>query len=199
MQPVIDHFFSVLSPWAFLGWPEINRIAGQHGARLRNLPVDLPRVFQANGGIPGPKKSPAKQRYRDEELRRWGAFRGIDINPRPSHHPFDANLATRLIVAAEQDDEPASQLTYRLMQALWLEDRNLADAQALAELAREAGFDADALFAAADARETVDRVETNTQEAIDRGVFGVPTYFLGESMFWGQDRLDFVERGLMGP
>ena len=192
----IDHYCSLLSPWVFLGWPELEQIARRHELALRHVFVRLPEVFEANGGVPGGKKSPAKQRYRDMELRRWARFRGTEAMPRPAHHPFDDELATRLVLAAEDRGEDFAALAYRFMRGLWQEDRNLADEATLYTLIREQGLDPDALRTNADAEAVHDRLAAQTREAIDAGVFGVPTYQVGEELFWGQDRLDLLERAM---
>ncbi|PWG65519.1 2-hydroxychromene-2-carboxylate isomerase [Sediminicurvatus halobius] len=192
----LDHYCSLLSPWVFLGWPELEQIARRHGAELRHVFVRLPEVFEANGGVPGGKKSAAKQRYRDMELRRWSHLRGTEVNPHPDHHPFRDERATRLVLAAEDRGEDFTGLAYRMMRALWQENRNLADEKTLATLVRQHGLDVDALFDTADGSRVGERLDAQTREAIDAGVFGVPTYRLGDELFWGQDRLDLLERAL---
>lgn len=194
----IDHYCSLLSPWVFLGWPELAQIARRHEAGLRHVFVRLPEVFEANGGVPGGKKSQAKQRYRDLELRRWARVRGTEVNPRPDHHPFRDEQATRLVLAAEDRGEDFAGLAYRFMRALWQENRNLADDDTLASLVRQHRLDVDALFDTAAGAAVGDRLAAQTREAIDAGVFGVPTYRLGDELFWGQDRLDLLERAVTG-
>lgn len=190
----VTHYYSLLSPWVYLGWPDLVRITTQHGARLQHAPVRLPEVFAANGGVPGSRKSAAKQRYRRMELERWAEFRGVTLHPEPSHHPFDDALASALVVAAEREGDHGHRLAYAMMRKLWKDDADLADAGTLRGIVADEGLDADTLFAAAEAPEVARRLDENTRAAVDHGVFGVPTYAVGGEIFWGQDRLDFVER-----
>lgn len=196
MSATVHHYYSLLSPWVYLGWPELTRLAEQLEFPVRDVLVQLPQVFKANGGVPGGQKSAAKQRYRDMELRRWSAYFGVEAMSHPRHHPFDDALASRLVLAATDDPERAPQLAYTFMQGLWRDDRDLADADTLRELVESEGLDADSLFAAAEHSAVQTRLDANTEEAIEQGVFGVPTYRIGDELFWGQDRLDFVERRL---
>ncbi len=198
MSGEVHHFCSLLSPWVLMGWEGLEQICDDAGVPVRHRFVDLPRVFKANGGQPGGKKSPEKQAYRLTELRRWSRHRGLDLILQPAHHPFDAGLATRLVLAAEAREDDAAALARTFMGALWLEDANLADADALAELMRRAGLPPEPLFSAADEPEVRQRLEENTRDAIRLGVFGVPTYVYRGELFWGQDRLYFLAQALAG-
>lgn len=198
MSKEVIHYYSLLSPWSYLGWPPVARVAERRGGSVRNRLVRLPKVFQANGGVPGGKKSPAQQRYRLMELERWGAFRGVPLNPRPSHHPFDDDLASRLVVAAEIAGHDADALAYRFMQGLWRDDLDLADPEVLDRLVAEMGLDPAALAQTAKSPEVEQQLASNTDEAIEAGVFGVPTYRIDDQLYWGQDRVEFVERHLTG-
>ena len=196
MAGEVHHFCSLLSPWVFMGWPRLEQVCRQAGVPVRHRFVDLPRVFQANGGVPGGKKSPEKQAYRLAELRRWSRRCGLDLVLQPAHHPFDAGLATRLVLAAEAREDDAPGLARRLMAALWLEDADLADPGTLRRLVEKAGLPPEPLFSAAEESEVHQRLEENTDDAIRLGVFGVPTYVYRGELFWGQDRLDFLAEAL---
>jgi carboxymethylenebutenolidase len=147
-------------------------------------PVDFGVIFPQSGGLPLPKRAPQRQAYRLMELKRWKAHLGVPLVIQPKHFPVDASAAAHLICAAPEGKRMA--LAGDLMAALWKDDRNLADPQVIAEVgARHGVSGADkAAF------------ERYTQEALARGVFGAPSYVLGEEIFWGQDRLDFLDRAL---
>ncbi|HKJ94434.1 MAG TPA: 2-hydroxychromene-2-carboxylate isomerase [Gammaproteobacteria bacterium] len=190
----VTHFYSLLSPWAYLSWRDAVRITTQHGARLNHKLVTLPEVFEANGGEPASRKSEAKQRYREMELQRWAEFRGVSLRVKPTNHPFDDGLASRLVIAAEQDGDNGHRLAYAMMRKLWHDDADLSDQDMLRRVVSSEGFDTTALFDAAEQPQVRDKLAENTTLAIERGVFGVPTYAVGDQIYWGQDRLDFVER-----
>lgn len=198
MPAAVDYYFTPVSPFSYLGHRRLAAIAAKHGATINLRPMDLTEVFPASGGLPVPKRAPQRQAYRLVELRRWSDHLGVPLNPRPKHFPVPDAAATRLILAADQAGEDAMGLTFALMRAVWAEDRDIADPATLDEIADACGLDAAALRTAAAAPAIEERRRALTREAIERQVFGAPTYFVGDEMFWGQDRLDFVDRALAG-
>jgi len=197
MIDVIDYYVSPASPWTYLGHDAFVALARAHRAPVALKPIDLGRVFPVSGGLPLAKRAPQRQAYRLVELRRWSAHRGIALNPTPRHFPAPAELASLWLVAAAQDDvDAALRLLGAIGRALWTEERDVADAATLRALAADCGLDAARMSERAAAPDTRVHYDTLTQEAIDRAVFGVPTYVLRGEMFWGQDRLDFLGRAL---
>jgi carboxymethylenebutenolidase len=180
----IDYYMHPSSPWTYLGHARFGEIARRHGARVNVKPVDFGVIFPQSGGLPLPKRAPQRQAYRLMELRRWKAHLGIPLVIQPKHFPVDASAAAHLICAAP--DEKRMALAGDLLAALWRDDRNLADPQVIAEIGGRHGVPAGDKAA----------FERNTQEALTRGVFGAPSYCFGEEIFWGQDRLDFLDRAL---
>lgn len=197
MSKVIDHYFSITSPWAFLGIGRIIEMAERHGATLVHKPVDLGgKVFPISGGLPLPKRAPQRQAYRLMELKRWRDFLNIPINIQPKFFPASGAVAGPMVTAARSQGFDCGKLAQAFGRAVWIEERNIDDPQTAEAIAGEQGMDGAALLAASESREIKALFEADTQEAIDRGVFGAPTYAIGDEMWWGQDRLDFVERAL---
>jgi len=194
MSVTVDYWFTPQSPWTYLGHERFARLLAQSGARVRVLPVDYGRIFPVSGGLPLPKRAPQRQAYRLVELARWSRHLGVPMNVQPRFFPVDGTAASLLITAVAERDGAASAmaLTGRIMAACWAGERDIADSQTLAELLSACGLP-EARLAESAARE---RYDAHTQEAIDAGVFGAPTYVIGGEMFWGQDRLDFVARKL---
>jgi 2-hydroxychromene-2-carboxylate isomerase len=191
----VDYYFSPSSPWTFLGHARFEEIARRAGAQIRLRPVDLGAIFPQSGGLPVGKRAPQRQAYRLMELARWRERLGVPLNLQPKHFPVDANPAAQMIVAAEpQGVETQMKLAGAIMRAVWVEEKNIADATTLASIASAQGLQAAVL--AADRVSAKTRYDSFTQEALNRGVFGAPTYAVGAELFWGQDRLDFVERAL---
>jgi carboxymethylenebutenolidase len=155
----------------------------------------LPACWRkAVGGLPLPKRAPQRQAYRLVELARWSRHLGVPMNVQPRFFPVDGTAASLLITAVAERDGAASAmaLTGRIMTACWAGERDIADSQTLAELLAACGLPEARLAESAERG----RYDAHTQEAIDAGVFGAPTYVIGGEMFWGQDRLDFVARKL---
>ena len=193
----IDYYLAPQSPWTYLGHQRFADIAQAAGARIHVLPVDLGKVFPATGGLPLARRAPQRQAYRLVELARFGAWHGLPLTLQPKYFPVDANAAARLIVAVDLHDgtEAAMALAGMLLRAVWVEERNIADADELAARVHALGLPARRIDDA-NAPAVHQRFEANTQRAIDAGVFGAPSYVIDGEVFWGQDRLDFVQRRL---
>lgn len=197
MRPTIEYFLVPNSPWTYLGHARLRAIAASTGAVIEPLPFDLGgQVFPISGGLPLAKRAPQRQDYRFVELERWRARREVPINLRPKFFPANADTACRLIIAAEKlhGADAALGLAGRLMRATWCEERNVADDHTLRAVLHEAGLPADPLFHALP--DTHQVFDAYTQEAVDRGVFGVPWYAYKGVPYWGQDRLEFLEQAL---
>ncbi|MDP1648705.1 MAG: 2-hydroxychromene-2-carboxylate isomerase [Rubrivivax sp.] len=194
----IDYYFAPLSPWTYLGHERMRRIAAAAGATVRVLPVDLGgKVFPVSGGLPVGQRAPQRQAYRLVELRRFSEGLGLPLNLEPRHFPVPGDDAARLIIAVDQADgaDAAMQLAGRVMAAVWVQERDVSSATTLAELLAECGQPAERLTES-HAPQVQARYEQYTQQAIAAGVFGAPSYVIDGEIFWGQDRLDFVERRL---
>jgi len=197
MQPDVSYYFAPNSPWTYLGHQRFADIARVAGAAIEVLPVDYGRVFPVSGGLPLAKRAPQRQAYRLVELRRFSDWLKLPLTLKPKHFPVAADDAARLIVAVEQHDgsDAAMRLAGAVLRAVWVEERNIADAATLAAIVSEQGLPAQCLTEAG-SEATRARFDANTQRAIDAGVFGAPTYAVNGELFWGQDRLDFLARRL---
>lgn len=197
LPSTVDYFFAPHSPWTYLGHARFMAMADAAGATVRLKPMDLAQVFPASGGLPLAKRAPQRQAYRLVELARFARHLQLPLNLHPRFFPVDGNEAARLILAVEGADGTlaALQLAGRVMAAVWADERDIADAEVLAELLLALGLPASRLDAAR-TPPVQERYQAFTQEAIDTSVFGAPTYVVDGEMFWGQDRLDFVERAL---
>ena len=198
MPVTIDYYVSLNSPWTYLGSAPFAEIAKRHGATVNVKPAKFGPIFEQTGGLPLPKRSPQRQAYRLMDLKRWREVRERPLTLEPKHFPSNDAVATRLVIAAKLQGEDAHKLSLELGRALWQREENLADAAAIAAAAERAGLDAAVLRAAGPSDAELDALlEQYTQEAVKAGVFGAPSYVLpsGE-IFWGQDRLELLDRAL---
>jgi 2-hydroxychromene-2-carboxylate isomerase len=195
MSKVVDYYFTAISPWSYLGHERLVATARARGAAVNVKPVDYGRIFPASGGLPLAKRAPQRQAYRIAELTRWRDFLGVPLNLQPKFFPAPAEESALAIIAADASigADAALELSGALMRACWAGEQNIADAATVARIAADCGVAAlsDAARAAAKTR-----YDAYTQEAIDRQVFGAPTYLYNGEIFWGQDRLDFLDRAL---
>jgi carboxymethylenebutenolidase len=197
LSHTVDYYFAPQSPWTYLGHARFAAMVQESGAQVRVLPVDLGQVFPVSGGLPLAKRAPQRQAYRLLELERFARHLGLPMVVQPRFFPVDANPAALLITAVDRADGTAAamRLSAAVFAAVWVQERDIADAATLAALLAECGLDA-ARLDASKSPEVAAVYAANTQAAIDAGVFGAPSYVVDGEMFWGQDRLDFVERKL---
>ena len=197
MSKPIDYYFTPQSPWTYLGHERFTRIARASGRSVRMLPTDFGKVFAVSGGLPLGQRALQRQAYRLVELQRFSDYLQLPLNLKPQFFPVSGDAAARLIIAVEQHDGPdaAMQLGSAIFSSVWAHERNIADDVALAGLLSGCGLDATRLAQSHNAAVQT-QYDANTRQAIDNGVFGAPSYVLDGEIFWGQDRLDFLERKL---
>ena len=197
MSRHVDYFFAPQSPWTYLGHQRFADMVRAAAATVRVMPVDLGKIFPISGGLPLGKRAPQRQAYRLVDLKRFSEHLKLPLNLHPRFFPVAGDDAARLIIAVDLHDgtDAAMAITGAILRAVWAEERNIADPQVLAQLLTECGLAADRLE---DARTPAveARYQAHTQEAIDAGVFGAPSYVVDGELFWGQDRLDFLQRRL---
>jgi len=172
MSITVDYYLSLNSPWTYIGSAPFAEIARRNGVTVNVKPAKFGPIFEQTGGLPLPKRSPQRRAYRMMELKRWREVRGLPLNLEPKHFPCDDAAATRLVIAAKLQGKDAHKLSLEL------------DAAAL-RAGGPSDAELDALF------------QQYTEDALAAGVFGAPSYVLpsGE-IFWGQDRLELLERAL---
>ena len=197
MSLTVDYYLSPQSPWTYLGHQRFAEIARAAGARINVLPVDLGKVFPVSGGLPLAKRAPQRQHYRLVELKRFSEHLGLPLNLKPKYFPAAGDDAAKLVVAVDLHDgsDAAMALCGALLRAVWVEELNIADANVLAStlaLRKLPARRLDDAFSQA----VHERYEADSQRAIDSGVFGAPSFVIAGEMFWGQDRLDVVQRRL---
>ena len=198
MGRTVDYYFAPQSPWAYLGHQRLADIAERTGATVRVMPIDLGgKVFPISGGLPLGQRAPQRQAYRLVEMQRFSQHLNVPLNLKPKYFPVGGDDAARLIIAADlaQGQQAAMKIAGAILAACWAQERNMADDTVLAELLSEQGLPGQ-WMAASRTQGVQERYESHTQSAIDAGVFGAPSYVVDGEIFWGQDRLDFVERAL---
>ena len=200
MTKTIDYYFTPQSPWTYLGHTRFAAMAEAAGNTVRVFPADYGRVFAASGGLPLGKRAPQRQAYRLMELARFRDFSGLPMNIQPKFFPVAGDDAARLIIATDRQDGPAAamRLSAAIFAAVWERQLDIANADTLAGLLAHCGLSASRL---PESREPAvqQQYDANTQAALDAGVFGAPSYVVDGEIFWGQDRLDFLQRELNAP
>ncbi|VAV97648.1 2-hydroxychromene-2-carboxylate isomerase family protein [hydrothermal vent metagenome] len=196
----IEYFYSAHSAFAYIGAQALRDICQRRGCRLVHRPVDLdPVIRAANGGVDR-YRSPLHHAYFfGLEIERWAKFRDVPIiDFRPTYHDNPLALPNGMIIAAEKLGADVDGLSQAILTAHWRDNANITDKGRLIKIAQTAEIDPGPLLEIALSEDIQQQHRENTEEAIARGVFGSPTYFYGGEMFYGQDRLAFLDRTCAG-
>ncbi len=193
-EPVIDYYFAPMSGYAYLGHARLLALVSQTGTSIRYHPLDMARVFAAAGSFPPAKYPDIRQKHRKADMARWAAAFDLPFNETPAFWPAPMQLACEVIMAADAADQ--GQVTGAILSAVWVQNLNISVPKDVATALVSAGLDPEPLFQSAETDVVKERAEVETQKAIEKGVFGSPTYVLGDDWFFGQDRLDFLAEAL---
>ncbi|MGH6914691.1 MAG: 2-hydroxychromene-2-carboxylate isomerase [Geminicoccales bacterium] len=197
MTGSVTIYYSLNSPWTYLAWQRLRDLVQSSGADARYRPINVLEAFKVSGGLPLAERPRQRQAYRLMELRRWRDHLQVPLHLEPRYFPADERLAAGMVIALGQRGGDMAALSHAFLRAVWAQERDLADPATLVAITGEQGLGSD-LLDAAQSQAVTDAHRANTEAAIAEGVFGVPTFVIGEELFWGQDRLDFVARALQG-
>ncbi len=188
-------YFDFGSPAAYLAYTQLPKLAADTGANVVMQPMLLGGVFQATGNRP-PISVPLKGAYLFHDLDRFAKRYGVTLNMNP-HFPINTITLMRVDVGlAMRDDNRLADYRDAVFRAIWVDEQNMNDPATVASVLAKAGLDPVEMIAIAADQLVKDQLKTLTQSAVERGIFGAPTFFVGDQMFWGQDRLDFVREAL---
>ena len=194
----VDYFMSHGSPWTFLGHNRINNIVKQFNVQLNMYPVNYGEIFPVSGGLPVFKRPLQRQKIRLQELKRWAEFLKINLIPEPKYFPSKSLLPSLLIIAAKKmKTNKDFELASNIMNALWVEELHVDDENTLKNIMNKLELDSEVLLSFAKSQECENIFKEYTKIAIEKNVFGAPTYIIEDQVYWGQDRLDFIERHLL--
>jgi carboxymethylenebutenolidase len=198
MPKHVDYYVSLNSPWTFLASKRFEAMAAKYKADVTIWPVDFGSVFAVSGGLPLPKRAPQRQAYRMMELKRWRDHLGIKFNLEPKHFPSNEVPAARCVIALREQGRMADaiRLAHAVLHAVWVDEKNSGDPETLKGIIAGCGLDVASVLKAGEAPEMAGKREAYTKAAIEKGVFGAPSFVIDGEIFWGQDRLDFVDRKL---
>ena len=198
----VSCYYSLSSPWAYFAGPKIEDIVRRHHVTLVLKPYDFQEVAPRTGGVPIRTRPEPRRTYHALELDRWRHYLGLPLKLEPKFYPADGKPAGWnkppgwMVIAAQEAGLDAMRLSHALLRALWAEERDTSKAEVRRDVANENGMDGNALVAAETSAPVQALYKRYSDEAVEQGVFGAPTYLLEGERFWGQDRLDFLDRKL---
>lgn len=185
-------WFDVHSPWVYLAAQRVGDLARKHDQALLWRPLHLPRLLDEIGGVKPLESTPARVAWFRQDMKDWAEVQGLPLRPHPNY-PLRNSRALRACLLAA-DEGKAEAFVSRVLKGYWAEEADITDLDTLAQWGRESGLDPDVVKEAALSKWFKARIEANTQEAISRGVFGVPTVDTGAKLYFGNDRLDLLDR-----
>jgi 2-hydroxychromene-2-carboxylate isomerase len=195
MTQRVEYFYDYVSPFTYMADSRLAAIAERTGTEFVYRPMVLGGVFKATGNGP-PAAVPAKGKYMLADIARWAKRYGLPLQFNP-HFPVNTIHALRgALVAQEEGVFP--RYHEAIFRAVWENQQNAGDKDVLRDVVKGAGIDGDLIVERTGEQAVKDRLRAHTDEAVERGAFGSPTFFLGEEMFFGNDRLDFLEERLLG-
>ena len=199
----LDCYYSLSSPWAYLAGPRLQDMVRRHGARLTLKPFDFQVVVPKTGGVPLRTRPAPRRRYHQIELDRWRRYLDMPLVIEPKYYPqqmpADSNwnkYAGWMVIAAQDAGLDAFPLSHAILRALWAEERDISHPDVRKTIADENDYDGAALLVAERSDRVLALYRQFSTEADELGVFGAPTFVVDGELFWGQDRLDFVDRKL---
>lgn len=192
----IDYYFSIVSPWAYIGHDAFHEIVGRRKVTVNYKPMALLEVFDSTGTPKLPDRHQTRKDYRMLELQRWREKRGLPFHLQPAHWPFPFQTADKMIIAAQEAGRNPAAFMRNVFKGIWEEQKNFADDNELVAAADAGGLDGSAMLETAktDAMEAI--YKANTEAFLALGGFGAPTYVLKGEIFWGQDRLELLDDAL---
>lgn len=195
MSKKVEFFFDLGSPTSYLAYTQLPKICAQTDSQLVYQPMLLGGVFKTTGNA-SPISVPAKGRYMLQDLARFAQRYQVELNFNP-HFPINTLLLMRATTGVQLHlPERFIDFIDCLFRALWVDKRNLNDAASVAQVLEQGGFDPQQILDLSNAEDVKTALRNNTEQALQRGVFGAPSMFVGEELFFGQDRLDFVREAL---
>lgn len=196
MPRQVDYYFSLSSPWAYIGHRVFRDLVATYDLMVNHKPVLLLDLFSETGGLPLVRRHPVRQRYRLLELQRWRDKRHLSFHLQPKFSPFNARLVDGVVIAAMEGGFDPDPFLRRAFPAVWEDELNLADPKTVADIASSVGLDGPRLVERSPSDAISAAYEANRQDAIAADVFGSPAYVLDGEVFWGQDRLELLADAL---
>ena len=193
----IEYYYGIPSPFSYLGSLRLQTIAKKYNAEIVEKPCDLVGgIFNKTGGVPVPQRSLQRQKYRLDEIKRWSEFLNIKTNIKPKFFPpKDPHLPAKFTIAANLLGTKVV-FGHELLKQLWSEEKDISDEKNIETVSNNFKINFKELSNLAKSEKVYKIYTDNTEDAIEKNVFGVPTYIFNDELFWGQDRLEFLERAL---
>lgn len=196
MTNTLDYYFATPSPWAYLATPRVIELQKKYDLKINWKPSDLMEIFAIHGVANVKDRPQPVQLNRLTELKRWSKFLGTPLIIQPKFFPVDPTLSHRTIILAQKNNINVENLIFSFQKAVWADEKNISDENIIIEICKTNNFNSNSIIEDANSEEIINEYKSNTQEALSKNVWGSPTFIYNNELFWGQDRIDFLERAI---
>ena len=196
MTNTLDYYFATPSPWAYLATPRVIKLKNKYDLKINWKPSDLMEIFAVHGVAAVKDRPQPVQLNRLTELKRWGKFLNMPITIQPKFFPVDPSLSHRTIILAQKNSIKIENLIFSFQKAVWADEKNISDENTIIEICKSNNFNSSSIIEDANSEEIINEYKKNTEDALSSNVWGSPTFIYNNELFWGQDRIDFLERAI---
>ena len=196
MTNTLDYYFATPSPWAYLATPRVIELKNKYDLKINWKPSDLMEIFAVHGVAAVKDRPQPVQLNRLTELKRWSKFLNIPLTLQPKFFPVDPALSHRTIILAQKNNINVENLIFSFQKAVWADEKDISDANTIIEICKSNDFNSSSIIEDANSEEIISEYKKNTEEALSRNVWGSPTFIYNDELFWGQDRIEFLERAI---
>ena len=194
MANTVDYYIATSSPWTYLATPRIKALAEKYNLIISWKPFNIMEVFAKNGTALVKDRPKPVQINRLNELKRWRKHLNIPLTLEPKYFPVDITMSQKIIICCQNNNIDPYDIAFSFMKSVWVDEKDISNENTIKELCRDYHIDSDSIIKQAFKSTINDQYIKNTEDAIKNNVWGAPTFILDKELFWGQDRLDFLER-----
>ena len=196
MTNTLDYYFATPSPWAYLATPRVVELQKKYNLKINWKPANLMEIFAIHGVANVKDRPQPVQLNRLTELKRWSKFLSMPLTIQPKFFPVDPTLSHKTIILAQKNNINVDNLIFSFQKAVWADEKNISDENIIIEICKANNFNSNSIIEDANSEEIINEYKSNTQEALSKNVWGSPTFIYNNELFWGQDRIDFLERAI---
>ena len=196
MTNTLDYYFATPSPWAYLATPRVVELKKNYNLKINWKPANLMEIFAIHGVANVKDRPQPVQLNRLTELKRWSKFLSMPLTIQPKLFPVDPTLSHKTIILAQKNNINVDNLIFSFQKAVWADEKDISDENIIIEICKANNFNSNSIIEDANSEEIINEYKSNTQEALSKNVWGSPTFIYNNELFWGQDRIDFLERAI---
>ncbi len=196
MTKILDYYFATSSPWAYFATPRIKTIQEKYNLKINWKPCNLAKIFSINGTLNVKDRPLPVQINRLNELKRWSDFLNMPNSIKPKYFPVDPTISHKIIIIAQNKNMDPFDITFTFMKSVWADEKDITNDETIKNICKQNNISSDLILDEVNSSEINNQYLKNTEEALKNNVWGSPTFIYNNELFWGQDRIEFLERAI---